>query len=489
MKQLIALFLAIAPVLKATTLMVGPGQTYADPQLAARDARPGDTILIASGEYRGTFWIENLQGTESAPITIRGTDSATVRFVGGTESMHFSDCTYLRIENFTVTAQTGNGMNIDDAGTIETPSHHITIRSVAFDSMDASGNNDMLKLSGLDEFTITHCSFTRGATGGSGVDMVGCHRGIIEGNIFNSLGSNAIQAKGGTQFIAILRNTFTNCGQRAVNLGGSTGLQFFRPIDAPFEAADLFVGANIFRGSVAPVAYVGCTRVAVVNNTIIDPERWVFRILQETVDPSRFVPCGNNIFSNNVIIHTSAIATQVNIGSNTDPESFVMQNNLWYNTSDPSRSQWSSPQLTQTASLYGIDPQLDQQLTPSSTSPCKGQGAIITQWSPLTRDRYSKPYGVPPSIGAVETVVATSVASREQQAASSEQQVASHSLTRGIYTAMVVDVRGRTYSGVQVIVGDTITLEGLAVVPAGPWWVVVAAEGRTVVVPMIGQAP
>lgn len=462
--------------------MVGPGQTYANPQLAARDARPGDTILIVPGEYRGTFWIENLQGTETAPIVLRGTDSATVRFVGGSESMHFSDCTYLRIENMTVSAQTGNGMNIDDGGSIETPTHHISIRSIAFDSMDASGNNDMLKLSGLDDFEITHCTFSRGATGGSGIDMVGCHRGRIVGNIFTTLGSNAIQAKGGTQFIAILRNTFTNCGQRAVNLGGSTGLQFFRPIDAPFEAADLFVGANIFRGSVTPVAYVGCTRVAVINNTIIDPERWVFRILQETVDPTRFVPCGNNIFANNIVIHTSAISTQVNIGGNTDPASFTLQNNLWYNSSDPSRSQWTSAQLTQSASIYGLDPQLSQQLQPTSTSPCKGQGAILTQWLPLNQDRYGKPFGVPPSIGAVEVSTPTSVVS-------SEQRVASLSLDHGVYSGVVIDVTGRMFDGVRVIVDEAITVEELAVVPAGPWWVVVAAEGRTVVVPMVGQVP
>jgi hypothetical protein len=464
-------------LLNASTLLVGPGQPYANPQQAAGAAQPGDTILITVGEYRGTYWIENLKGTESAPIVIRGVDSAMVRFVGGTESMHFSDCAYLVIENMTVTGQTGNGMNIDDGGSFETPTHHIVIRSVAFDSMNASGNNDMLKLSGLDDFEITNCSFTRGAAGGSGIDMVGCHRGRIVGNTFTSLGSNAIQAKGGTQFIAILRNSFTNAGQLAVNLGGSTGLQFFRPLDAPFEAADLFVGANIFRGSVAPIAYVGCTRVAVINNTIIDPERWVFRILQETVDPTRFVVCGNNIFANNIVIHTSGIATQVNIGSNTDPASFTLQNNLWYNSSDPSRSQWSSPQLTQSASLYGLDPQLSLQLQPSSTSPCRGQGVILTQWEPLTHDRYRRPFGVPPSIGAVEIDGPTSVSNCEPQS--------SHPpLAPGTYTGVAFDVMGRMVNGVRVTVDETVRVDEHATVPNGPWWVVVQVDGRTVVVPM-----
>ena len=478
----LAVLLVATSILNATTLLVGPGQTYANPQQAASIAQPGDTILITAGEYRGTFWIENLQGSELAPIVLRGTDSALVRFVGGTESMHFSDCAYLIIENMTVTAQTGNGMNIDDGGSVETPTHHIVIRSVAFDSMDAAGNNDMLKLSGLDDFEITHCSFTRGADGGSGIDMVGCHSGRIVDNVFTSLGSNAIQAKGGTQFIAILRNTFTHAGQRAVNLGGSTGLQFFRPIDAPYEAADLFVGANIFRGSVAPIAYVGCARVAVINNTIIDPERWVFRILQETVDPSRFVPCGDNIFANNLVIHTNAISTQVNIGANTDPESFTLQNNLWYNSSDPSRSQWSNPQLTQTTSLYGLDPQLSQQLQPSPTSPCKAQGAILSQWLPLTHDRYEQPYGVPPSIGAVEISQPTSVGRSEQKQALCE-------LEPGVYTGVAVDVTGRMVDGVRVTVDETISIDHqYAAISAGPWWLVVPSEDRTVILPMYGRS-
>ncbi|MBU3742797.1 MAG: hypothetical protein FGM24_11045, partial [Candidatus Kapabacteria bacterium] len=57
----------------AATLHVGTSQTYADPARAARDARPGDTILVHDGTYRGTFWIENLQGTADAWIVIRGT--------------------------------------------------------------------------------------------------------------------------------------------------------------------------------------------------------------------------------------------------------------------------------------------------------------------------------------------------------------------------------------------------------------------------------
>lgn len=393
----------------ATVLTVGSGQQYSDVAVAVRAARPGDTVLVHQGTYRGTYWIENIRGTSSDRIVIRGLDRSTVIFDGGSESMHFSDCSYITLENFTVRGQTGNGMNIDDAGTIETPTHHFLIQNVTFTDMNATGNNDFLKLSGLDDFVVSQCLFERGSAGGSGIDMVGCHNGVIASNTFRSLGSNAIQAKGATRFILIRANMFIDAGQRAVNLGGSTGLQFFRPMDATFEAADLQVYSNVFIRSVTPIAYVGCVRVDVANNTIIHPERWVFRVLQETVDPTRFEPCGNNLFRNNIIVFRSTISTHVNIGGNTAPESFTISNNLWYNADDPSRSRPSLGVMTETNSIYGQDPLLvnvinDQHL--QAYSPAIGKGLVIND-SLTDFDNVS--YATPPSIGAYEGASTTSV--------------------------------------------------------------------------------
>lgn len=408
------LLLLCSSLLTARTLHVGTGQPYASPALAAREARPGDTILVHDGTYRGTFWIENLQGTADQYIVIRGTSRDGVRLDGGSESMHLSDCAYVRIEELTVAGQTANGMNIDDAGSIETPTHHIEVRHVTFTDMAASGNNDMLKLSGLEDFLIDSCVFRNGSAGGSGVDMVGCHRGIIRNCTFERQGSNGIQAKGGTQFLRIERNRFVDAGQRALNLGGSTGLQFFRPLDAPFEAADIAVYANIFVRSVTPIAYVGSVRVDVANNTIIDPERWVMRILQETVDATRFLPCGQNVFRNNIVMMKNTLSTHVNIGSNTAPETFTMSNNLWYMADNPGRSKPNAPPLTETTALYGVDPLFvsasDLRLQPNS--PGIGAGVVIDG---LTSDHTGRTYAMPPSIGAHEGAVASAVPTEQHR--------------------------------------------------------------------------
>lgn len=402
--------LVLTTAAHADVLHVGPGQQYADPRAACLQARPGDTVLLHTATYRGTYWIENISGTSSNPIVIRGEARDAVVFDGGSESMHFSDCSHLVVENFTVKGQTGNGMNCDDGGTIETPAHHITFRELTFGTMSVTGNNDQLKLSGLDSFVVENCVFEDGSAGGSGVDMVGCHDGVFRSNTFQRQGSNCIQAKGGCRYLRIERNRFIDGGQRALNLGGSTGLQFFRPLDAPFEAADILVVANVFIRSIAPIAYVGCVRVSVTNNTIVDPVRWVVRILQETVDSSRFLPCGNNIFQNNLVVFRSSISRHVNIGGNTEPSTFTLRNNCWYNVDAPASSRPQEAQLTETASLYGQDPLLRSYATgdvrPLPASPLRGAGYASTE---RANDMDGRPFAQPPSIGAYEVDEATSV--------------------------------------------------------------------------------
>ncbi|MFZ1704964.1 MAG: T9SS type A sorting domain-containing protein [Saprospiraceae bacterium] len=365
--------------LNATTLEVGPGKTYATPTQAAQIAQPGDTILIFPNTYAGGNFIGNLHGHESAFIYFIGVDVETVIFQGGSQAFHFSEVSYIQIENISVTGQTGNGVNIDDGGTFDSPSHHIKVIGCRFYDMAAQGNNDFLKLSGIDSFLIERCFFNHGALGGSGIDMVGCHFGVITNNQFDDLGSNCIQAKGGSQFVTIKANYFVNGGQRSLNLGGSTGLAFFRPQNATFEAADLDVYANVFVGSWAPIAFVGCVRVHVVNNTIIFPENWVIRILQETVDPSRFLLCGDNSFVNNIIYLNHTLSRQVNIGSNTASNTFLFQHNLWYNVANPTNS---TPQLPvqEAGAKVGLDPLFvdanDQNFRLQPSSPAVDAGIL-----------------------------------------------------------------------------------------------------------------
>ncbi len=393
-------------------LHVGPGQPFETLNEATDIALPGDTILVHEGIYSGGLFVGDLQGTASDWIYIYVAPGAEVIFEGGNNAWQFTDGAYLHIRGFIFQHQAGNGLNFDDGGSYETPTHHILFDDCTFRDMNASGNNDLLKLSGLDSFEIRNCLFMNGAAGGSGIDMVGCHDGLINNCHFENLGSNSIQAKGGTRNIRIEANYFKNGGARAVNLGGSTGLQFFRPIDAPYEAAELKVYSNIFIGSEAPIAFVGTINTEVINNTFYLPGKWVMRILQETVDETRFPPCGYNAFRNNIIYLDDQVNVEVNIGPNTAPETFTFSNNLWFHSQDAG---WSGPDLPSEDedNIVGEDPLFikgeSENFDLLETSPAIGNGYSVQ--NPVL-DFSGMEYLATRSIGAYEGGMMTFVKDR-----------------------------------------------------------------------------
>ncbi|MBC8145997.1 MAG: right-handed parallel beta-helix repeat-containing protein, partial [bacterium] len=393
------LLILIAPILSARTIEVSPGGTYPSLRPAALAAQPGDSIVIRAGVYAGGEHIVNLQGNADRWIVIAAALNETVTIRGGGNAWQFSDPAYLRIQGIDFEGQTGNGVNIDDGGTIESPAHHIFIVGCHWRAMNASGNNDQLKMSGVDSFTVANNIFEDGSTGGSMIDMVGCHNGLFSGNIFERAGSNCIQAKGGTRYIRIERNRFVEGGGRAINIGGSTGLEFFRPLGANYEAQNIAVFSNIFIGADAPIAFVGAINSIVANNTIWMPERWAIRILQETTEPN-FVQCGDNAFINNIVVlDNRADNPTLNVGSNTRPETFSFRNNLWYNVENAS---WSGPNLPTPESngIIGRDPVISlSNATPPTGSPAIGAGLDL---SDPAADYNQRRFLVPRSIGAIE---------------------------------------------------------------------------------------
>ena len=395
------LILLDSDLLSAKTILVGsklPNKNLAE---AIALVVPGDTIRFQKGIYSGGQIIKDLKGTEKGWITLYASVSDSVIIRGGSTSWQFTDPAYLQIEGFIFEEQKANGMNIDDGGDYSTPAHHLLIKNCIFRNIKATGNNDLLKLSGLDHFEISGCQFRNGSPGGSGIDMVGCHQGTIESCEFENLGSNSVQAKGGSQHIRIIRNRFVNGGQRSVNLGGSTGLPFFRPIDATFEAADLKVYSNIFVGSDSPVAFVGCVNSMVVNNTIYKPGRWVIRILQENSNP-RFAQCSENTFSNNLIYYEN-LRTETNVGANTRPETFRLANNFWFDFAAPQPRLPLIPVKDSTIS-FGLNPGfVDAEhgnFKLKKDSPAAGK--IKTEGEPAA-DFYNRSFMPLRSAGAIES--------------------------------------------------------------------------------------
>jgi hypothetical protein len=185
-------------------------------------------------------------------------------------------------------------------------------------------------MSGVDHFAVRNCRFE--GWGGSGIDMVGCHHGVVEDCTFvgreGFSQSNGVQLKGGTADVLVQCCLFRNAGQRAVNLGGSTGLQYFRPSVGDYEARGITVAGNRFEGGLSAVAWVTADGGQVHHNTIVLPEKWVLRILQETRD-ARFRPSHDGVFEDNLVIYDSRVHIFVNVGPGTAPETFVFRRNAW----------------------------------------------------------------------------------------------------------------------------------------------------------------
>ncbi len=293
---------------------------------------PGMTILLGAGDYQGGVYLSNVVGTEDAPVVIQGAkpNAPPVFKGGGGQAFHFSDCSHIVLRNLRVEGFPANGINIDDGGSYETPAHHITLENITIAEVGPKGNHDALKMSGVDHFLVRNCHFE--AWGGSGIDMVGCHHGVVEDCTFTGREgfsqSNAVQLKGGTQDVLVQCCLFKNTGQRGINLGGSTGLPYFRPSVQGYEAKDIIIAGNRFEGSLSPVAWVTADGGHVHHNTIVLPEKWVLRILQETTD-AQFGPCHGGIFEDNLVFYDSRVQVFVNVGPHTSPETFIFRRNAW----------------------------------------------------------------------------------------------------------------------------------------------------------------
>lgn len=375
----------MTPILFFTLLAVPQTRVSTSEELrqAVQSAKPGAIILLEPGQYRGGVHLQNLHGAPGKPIVIRAANPENPpQFRGGGSAIQLSEVTYVTLENIHVEDANDNGLNVDDGGTIETPSHHITLRNIRVANLP-KGNHDGIKLSGIEDFRVENCTIER--WGGSAIDMVGCHRGVITEGTFSEGGDSGVQCKGGTSQIKITNSRFENPGERAINIGGSTGVPFFRPplqkmpAAAKYEAKDILVEGNTFTGATSPFAFVGVDGARVRYNTVYHPQKWVVRILQETTLPG-FVPCRNGVFEKNLIVFQSQnwSAGGFNIGPNTNPQSFRFSQNLWYCEDHPERSQ-PTPPTEEQKPLIGLDPKLrdpkNGDFTVLPNSPAKDCGA------------------------------------------------------------------------------------------------------------------
>ena len=361
-------------------------------------AEPGTRIQVAAGIYGAVGTVTNLQGSAHAPIAVVGSGEVVIDPSGASSGMHLVDPRYVVIEGITIRNAVPHGMNIDDGGSYASPASHVVLRNMAFSQIGDGGNNDCLKMSGVDHFYVEGSRFV-GCNQGEGIDMVGCHSGVITGNTFTDMPGTAVQTKGGSTDVLIHGNRFLRIGQRAISAGGSTGQRWLRPNDAAREAERIRSIANVIeRTGSTPVVFTGCGDCVFANNTIVEPGDYVARIVEEH---RTRLPGQNGYFINNVILFESRrLRDFVDIGEGTRPMTFTFGWNLWHALDD---ERFSGPTYggglpAEQRAVVTRDPQLDEWRRPRPDSLAIGAGRAVPGDLPGDFERRS--YDSPPAIGA-----------------------------------------------------------------------------------------
>jgi hypothetical protein len=341
---------------RATVLV----RTSAQLAAALAGATPGTTVALAPGTYEGNIHAADLAGTADAPIVIEAADPARQPVIrGGSEGLKLTRVRHLTVRRLGLEGQRQNGINIDDGGMVETPSEHITLSELTVRNVINTGISAAIKLSGVRDFVVERSTIADWG-GGSAITMIGAHRGLITGNVFrhrDDAGATGPHMKGGSTGIVVRGNRFEHAGLRAVQIGGATSAQFFRPQPpAGWEARDCTVEHNVFIGSEAVVAFVNVDGSIFRHNTVYRPRTWLIRILQE-VRARGFVPSRRGVVTDNLIYYDGDDfpGGAINVGDGTDPASFRFVRNWWYRADRPGASRQPLPS-GEVSGVYGRDP-------------------------------------------------------------------------------------------------------------------------------------
>jgi hypothetical protein len=328
---------------------------------ALEAAQPGDEIVLRPGTYNGGLYRENLK-----KVTIRSEDVKKPAVIeGGGFGLMLSDPVDVVLANLVFQNQEDNGINIDDAGSPETPARNITLIGVTVRDMQNAGNHDAIKMAGVKDFVVDGVRVENWGTGGSAIDFVGCHRGLVQNSVLKhdnlEVGGSAIRPKGGSKDIVIRANRIElpNGMGRGIQAGGRTDAEYFRFPDGEdgYEASEIVVEGNVVIGTQAAFTWVNIDGGVFHHNVAHRPGQWVMRILNENEDTG-LVPSRNGRFLNNDIVFNDTedeFNRAVNEGDAVEPQTFQFARNRWYNLANPKASRPKLP-AEETDGVYGQKP-------------------------------------------------------------------------------------------------------------------------------------
>ena len=307
---------------------------------ALEAAGEGDDIVLEPGSYAGELMRDNLH-----KVTISSADPANPGVIeGGSYGLHLTDPTEVTLANLVFQGQAENGINIDDAGSYETPARDIRLINVTVKDIGEGGNHDAIKMAGVENFLIDGARIENWGDDGSAIDFVGCRNGLVQNSLLIhtalKVGGSGIRPKGGSKDIVIRANRIELpvATGRAIQAGGSTDAEFFRFAegDKDYEAAGITIEGNVVIGGGAAFSWVNIDGGIVHHNLAQGQAPWVMRILNENPGTAIVVTKNGQFRDNEIAFATGGeFNTAVNVGDDTAPETFQFARNRWVNLADP----------------------------------------------------------------------------------------------------------------------------------------------------------
>ena len=319
---------------------------------AARDVRPGGTILLADGRYT----MPDHLLIQSSGVTLRGASgdrlAAVVDFNGRDEGIAISYCTDVTIADLTVENARQNGIKINsNHGVHRVAVHNVVghniwqrhVKGVAVPFEDGKAAhvldcrvqyclfyNDRVKRRGDDPYEDSTDHFGFNYIGG--MDIMGAKGWTISDNVFVNIHGKTGEARGaifiwnGSEDCVIERNVIIDCdsgicmgnGHRAM---GDDGKPVWPIHDTRVIARNNFIaGHNINVGILAEYTN-DCN---ILNNTLHDSGERSQRLIRVAQDSDGLVVMNNLVSGRAICIdeHTGRIKVENNL-ENPAPEYFV----------------------------------------------------------------------------------------------------------------------------------------------------------------------
>jgi hypothetical protein len=332
---------------------------------AIQAAQPGTEVRV-SGALSDSTYMKDLKGTATAPIWITGEPGAKIG------PLQLEGAGYVVVQDLEVAGPTqGHVLHFYFADHLLF--HRLNIHDAVLSSVKASQATDV---------HFEDCDIYDAGKNMSGYplfDYVGVNTSRIVRTHFHDSPGVMLMLKGGSSDLFLAWNEIDHQtqGGNVLELGESTGPQYFQPLDSQFEGVRLVAFANLLHDIAGPpVSFQGCKDCAAVHNTI-----WATNGPQLV----RFLPgaAGMNSgvttslsegcrFAGNIVVGGQANGASLNA----DPGNHGPNNVIDYNVflKPGSLNWWGDIPQDMVHSTYDKDPKIGGAGVPGDTTVVAGKG-------------------------------------------------------------------------------------------------------------------